>query len=78
VKPKPSSVFYLNWKYHVMRSCTPEPVVEPEFDREVARLGLVREQFAKSSELRSWVRRNYERRYVPEDVLVLFGLRSRC
>ena len=46
----------------------------PAFEKVAARLKLNRSQYQTSSELRSWVRMNYQHRYVPEDLLEAMGL----
>jgi hypothetical protein len=44
------------------------------FEKVANRLKLNRSQYAMSSELRTWVRLNYQHRYVPEDLLEAMGL----
>ena len=46
----------------------------PAFEKVANRLKLNRSQYQTSSELRSWVRMNYQHRYVPEDLLEAMGL----
>lgn len=43
------------------------------FDHVVAALHLSPEQYPDSRELREWVRRNKNQRYVPMEVLKVFG-----
>jgi len=45
------------------------PVVPTEFDGVVLRLGLTKETYSSSRQLRSWCQRNGNRRYVPEWLL---------
>jgi hypothetical protein len=43
------------------------------FERAVALLKLSPEQYARSPELREWVFRNKEHKYVPPELLLAFG-----
>jgi hypothetical protein len=45
------------------------------FDQQVEALSLSPEQYAGSRELKNWVSRNRNHRYVPPDVLATFGFR---
>ena len=47
----------------------PLPVVLTEFEVQVKRLGLSREQYVASATLKSWCERNHNRCYVPEWLL---------
>lgn len=44
------------------------------FDKLVEQLGLRPEQYAQSTALRAWVKTNRNRRYVPEWLLLAWGL----
>jgi hypothetical protein len=52
----------------------PLPVVLTEFEVQVKRLGLGREQYVSSAPLRSWCERNRNRCYVPEWLLDEWGI----
>jgi hypothetical protein len=53
-------------------------VKPPEFDLIAMRLGLKTErQQLSSSQLRAWAQRNYRIRYVPENLIVRWGLADR-
>jgi hypothetical protein len=57
------------------------PVIVPQagstaFEYFVARLGLSPGEYATSIELREWVRRNKDHKYVPSAVLNLWGLQA--
>ncbi len=51
-----------------------EPKIAPQgssaFERVARRLGLVSSQYATSAELKEWVRRNKDHKYVPSYLLV--------
>ena len=48
---------------------------QSSFEQVVRALGLSPEQYADSDELRAWVQRNKNFRYVPPDVLIAFGFK---
>ena len=52
---------------HVLRLLT-------EFELQVENLGLRLDQYQSSPELQEWCRRNANSRYVPEDLLSLWGI----
>ena len=45
------------------------------FDKVVGKLGLTPEQYETSETLKYWVKRHHKNRYIPEEVLLLFGMR---
>ncbi len=47
---------------------------ESSFEEVVRALSLSPEQYADSPELRAWVERNKDIRYVPQELLTAFGL----
>lgn len=50
-------------------------MIEPSsFDRVVAKLGIVPEQYKDSLPLREWVMRNKDQKYVPTELLKHWGL----
>jgi hypothetical protein len=49
------------------------PFSESSFDRVVDSLKLSPEQYQSSPELREWVLRNKDHKYVPQDLLKAFG-----
>ena len=51
----------------------PPLVITSSFDDVVKALGLSPEQYAYSAELRAWVQRNRDLKYVPPEVLTAFG-----
>jgi len=51
----------------------PPPFLESSFERVVDSLKLSPEQYQSSSELREWVLRNKDHKYVPPDLLKAFG-----
>jgi len=53
-----------------------QPATESSFERVVEVLRLAPEQYAASPELRAWVRRNKRYKYVPPDLLVIFGFET--
>jgi hypothetical protein len=52
-----------------------QQVPESSFEQVVQSLRLTPEQYAASVELRAWVRRNKRFKYVPPDLLAIFGFR---
>jgi hypothetical protein len=50
------------------------PAVPTEFEKEVRRLGLTKENCARSSELRRWCERNKNHCYIPEWLLQAWGI----
>ena len=48
---------------------------ESSFERVVDSLNLSPEQYQSSAELREWVLRNKDHKYVPPDLLKAFGFR---
>jgi hypothetical protein len=55
------------------RSGPPPPVIATEFEMQVRQLGLSRQTYADSTELRRWCERN-DRCYVPEWLLDVWGI----
>lgn len=53
-----------------------QPATESSFEQVVHALCLTPEQYATSRELKSWVSRNKSYKYVPPDVLVIFGFEA--
>jgi len=51
----------------------PPPFSESSFDRMVDSLKLSPEQYQTSTELREWVLRNKDDKYVPPELLKAFG-----
>ena len=51
----------------------PRALLESSFDRVVDFLKLSPEQYQSSTELREWVLRNKDHKYVPPDLLKAFG-----
>jgi hypothetical protein len=51
----------------------PRPFSESSFERVVDSLKLSPEQYKSSPELREWVLRNKDHKYVPPDLLKAFG-----
>ena len=54
-----------NW----LSSLQPIPILITEFELQVEKLGLTREEYVTSSELRRWCCHNHNRCYVPESLL---------
>ena len=50
------------------------PALPTEFEMEVARLGLTKEQYTSSPALKRWCDRNRNRVYVPEWLLAEWGM----
>jgi hypothetical protein len=50
------------------------PVAASSFEELVKALGLSPEQYASSAELKAWVMDNKDEKYVPPELLRLFGL----
>ena len=50
------------------------PVLLTEFEMQVERLGLAKEQYITSAQLEHWCERNRNRCYVPEWLLEAWGL----
>lgn len=48
---------------------------ESSFEQVVRSLRLTPEQYTASLELRAWVKRNKNYKYVPPDLLAIFGFR---
>jgi hypothetical protein len=51
----------------------PRPFAESSFERVVDTLKLSPEQYQSSAELREWVLRNKDHKYVPPELLKAFG-----
>jgi hypothetical protein len=56
----------------------PEPFTMPtdtksSFESFVASLGLTPDQYLNSKELKEWVRKNKDQKYVPQDLLKSWG-----
>jgi hypothetical protein len=52
----------------------PVPARLTEFEMQVERLGLIKEEYVSSAKLRHWCERNRNRCYVPEGLLKAWGL----
>ena len=54
----------------------PQPIaaIATEFELQARRLGLTRQMYATSAELRMWCERNKNRCYVPEWLLAEWGI----
>ena len=50
------------------------PVLATEFEVQVRHLGLAKETFAGSTQLRKWCELNRNRRYIPEWLLGVWGI----
>ena len=50
--------------------------IATSFEEMVKALRLSPEQYAASDELKAWVRRNKNLRYVPLDLLMMFGFEA--
>jgi hypothetical protein len=50
------------------------PVVATEFESVALRLGLTKETYSSSIQLRTWCQRNVNRCYVPEGLLKEWGI----
>ena len=55
------------------QSAAPIPFSESSFERVVYSLKLLPEQYQSSTELREWVLRNKDHKYVPPELLKAFG-----
>ncbi len=53
----------------------PPKAMESSFEEVVKKLCLSPAQYADSDELRSWVKHNKSFKYVPSDVLMVFGFK---
>jgi hypothetical protein len=54
------------------------PNIPSEFERLVIHLGLrTTQQQLASRQLRDWARRNYRTRYIPENLIIRWGLADR-
>ena len=53
---------------------TQAPLVASSFDEVVRQLKLVPEEYASSAQLRAWVLRYKDEKYVPTEVLKVFGI----
>jgi hypothetical protein len=53
-----------------------EPVTESSFEQVVQKLCLTPDEYVASPELRVWVRRNKSYKYVPPELLALFGFKA--
>ena len=52
----------------------PALAIGTEFDGQVRRLGLTREECVSSAELKNWCERNRNRVYVPEWLIAAWGI----
>lgn len=52
------------------------PVLATEFEEQVRHLGLAKETFAGSTQLRNWCERNKNRCYIPEWLLGAWGIEA--
>lgn len=51
------------------------PITDTSFEAVVEKLQLLPQQYPESAELRAWVKRNKRHKYVPPDLLKLFGFK---
>ena len=65
------------WKQEGTKGCTKPHRIgsQNSFDEVVKALHLSPQQYANSTELRAWVRRNKSFKYVPPDILLVFGFK---
>lgn len=54
----------------------PQLAIASSFEEVVKELRLSPEQYAASDELRAWVKRNKSLRYVPPELLMMFGFKA--
>ena len=59
------------------KGCVNLPYVQDEFSKLVERLGLEPHELENSAKLRAWAEKNRTQRYVPETLLVAWGLELR-
>ena len=52
----------------------PIPAIATEFELQVKRLGLTKEAYTASAQLRTWCERNKNRCYIPEWLLAEWGI----
>jgi len=52
----------------------PAPVLATEFEKQVQQLGLTKQTWAGSTQLRNWCQRNRNRCYIPEWLLGAWGI----
>ena len=57
------------------KPCVPIPYVLTEFEQQVKKLGLRPKEYEASVQLRNWCRKNANKRYVPEQLLTLWGIK---
>ena len=68
-------------RHHVSRNFTKPEAIKPlafspsSFERLVKALNISPEEYQSSSELKEWVRRNKDDKYVPTGLLEAFGFR---
>lgn len=62
--------------YHALRDleCSPSPAVPSRFEQLVESLNLSPDRLAESTELRKWATKNACRYYVPEELLLAWGI----
>ena len=51
------------------------PITDASFEAVVQRLRLLPQQYSESAELRAWVRRSKRHKYIPPDLLKMFGFK---
>lgn len=68
---KPKCNTYFTNPYRLGRQLA----TESSFEQIVEALCLAPEQYADSLELKAWVRRNKSYKYVPSDLLAVFGFK---
>jgi hypothetical protein len=61
--------------------CRPEPLTPStpsvsEFEHQTKKLGLSPDQFETSESLKEWARKNKDQKFVPPDLLRLWGFSS--
>lgn len=49
------------------------PATSSSFEQVVQNLHLLPDQYSESAELKAWVKKNKRYRYVPPDILEMFG-----
>jgi hypothetical protein len=64
-----------NWGKPYVPAATPAPCLLTQFEEQVKKLALAPGEYHASLELRSWCQRYASSRYVPEDLLKLWGIR---
>lgn len=66
---KPKCNTYFTNPYRLGR----QPATRSSFEQVVQNLHLLPHQYSESAELKAWVKRNKKYKYVPPDLLEIFG-----